>query len=98
HRIAIAEDDRPEGEDVIDVLVAVDVPDVASFRAPGEDWIVTEGIIRGALGVGLRSTRDEPLMPLEQVERFRVAAVAGYGGLADIVGQAKCHGNLLDRY
>src|SRR2546426_11305961 len=41
-RVAVAQDERAEGEAVVDVLVAIEVPETASFRLLHRDWVWIE--------------------------------------------------------
>src|SRR6185312_11256307 len=82
-RVGVAEADGSQSRAVLDVLVAVDVPDVPA-AAVRDDRGHPFGILVRALGVGVRTARDDPVQPLVrlrgagQVRSHVVAHLVGF--------------------
>ena len=84
-RVRVPQRDRPEPRAVLDVLVAVDVPDVAA-AAPRDDRRQALGVLVLALGVRVGASRHEVRQACGELPRppmaigdGRIDVVAGHG-------------------
>ncbi len=84
-RVRVAQRDRPQPRAVLDVLVAVHVPDVAAAAARDDRrqalriLVLALGVGVGAAGHEVREPRGEPAGLLVSIGRGGVDVVAGHG-------------------